>query len=204
MIGYIKGEVVFSDGAEVIVLTSSGVGYQIFFNGVLPEGKEIALYISHIVRETAEDLYGFKSLRGKKLFEKLISVKGVGPKSGFSLIGAIGINQILEAITFEDKKLLTKAPGVGQKAAAQIILDLGSKIQKVKMYVDSAPAAQVMDVQPAYHEESIDYSIIDEALEACIQLGFKEEKIKPIARRILDESDVTKSEQLVHLVLKEL
>ena len=69
MIAQLVGEITFSDGVELILLTNSGVGHQVYFNEILPEGTEVNLYISHIIRENGEQLFGFKSLRGKKLFE---------------------------------------------------------------------------------------------------------------------------------------
>ena len=68
MIGHIQGVVLFSDGTETILETSSGIGYQVYYNRVLPEGATAALFISHIVKENDEELYGFHSIRAKKLF----------------------------------------------------------------------------------------------------------------------------------------
>ena len=69
MIGYLNGEVLFSDGSELIVKTQSGVGYQVHFNNVVTEGSQIEIYISHVIKESSEDLYGFQTLRDKKMFE---------------------------------------------------------------------------------------------------------------------------------------
>ena len=68
MIGHIQGEVLFSDGVEVIISTNSGIGYQITFHKVLAEGQFASLFISHVIREAAQTLYGFEGLRDKKLF----------------------------------------------------------------------------------------------------------------------------------------
>ncbi len=142
MIGHIQGHVLFSDGTETILETTSGIGYQIYYNRVLPEGSVAALYISHIVKENAEELYGFHSLRAKKLFEMLLTVKNIGPKSAFALMRALNVKDICSAILLDNKKVLTSAPGVGPKAAAQMILDLQTKIQKVQMYSDCSVMAR--------------------------------------------------------------
>ncbi|MFG1515951.1 OB-fold domain-containing protein, partial [Halobacteriovorax sp. ZH3_bin.1] len=94
MIGLLQGEVVFSDGNELILFTPSGVGHQIYFQHVLPEGSVAAIFISHIVKEASEELFGFRSLREKKTFELLLSVKGVGPKGAFALVTSIGVDNI--------------------------------------------------------------------------------------------------------------
>lgn len=222
MIGFIYGEVLFSDGNEVIVQTNTGVGYQIFYNQVLVEGSEAGVYISHIIKEDSETLYGFHSLRAKKLFEMLLTVKGIGPKSAYSLVTNLGVNEIITAVTLDSKNVLTKVPGLGTKGAAQIILDLGNKIDRVKMYSDSRivykTKAKVVHTQlemiateePVYIEETVkkstvtNHEIMNDAIMACKELGFKEDKIIPIAQKILSANHITKPEQLIHLVLKEI
>lgn len=216
MIGHLTGVVVFSDGQETIVQTPSGIGYQVYLPKVLIEGAVAQLYISHIIRENDEALYGFESLRAKKLFELLLQVKGVGPKSAFALMGSLSVLEIIQAVQTEDKKKLKSAPGVGDKAAAQMILDLAKKIFKVQMYSDTKSRLSVLS--PSEQTEinldavaleytpitMVSHELLDEALMACRELGFKDEKIIPIAQRILGESEIHRSEQLVHLVLKQI
>ncbi|MBT7608957.1 MAG: hypothetical protein HN576_04330 [Bacteriovoracaceae bacterium] len=205
MIGYLKGEVLFSDGSETILLTSNGVGHQIYLNSVLVEGSESELYVSHIVKEASEDLYGFSSLRCKKLFELLLKVKNVGPKSAYSLISSLGSEQIINAILLENKAALKKAPGVGERAAAQMILDLAGKITKVKMYTEKNNKVET-DISISIIEDSAAPLglILSEAIMACKELGFVEEKILPVANKLILENKILKPEQLVHLVLREM
>ncbi|AUO00014.1 Holliday junction branch migration protein RuvA [Bacteriovorax stolpii] len=221
MIGFLTGEVLFSDGNESIIQTTSGVGYQVFYNKVLVEGTSAAVYIAHIIKEDSETLFGFSSLRAKKLFEMLLTVKGIGPKSAYNLISNLGVNEIINAVNLEAKATLTKVPGLGTKGAAQIVLDLAGKIDRVKMYSDStkvvrgglAPSAKIdfttIEETP-YIEEVVSvgsinqHEIMNDTLMACKELGFKEDKIIPIAQKILGANLITKPEQLIHLVLKEL
>ena len=222
MIGLIQGEVIFSDGFEIILLTNSGTGHQIYFQHVLPEGSKAAIFISHIVREASEELFGFRSLREKKMFELLTTVKGVGPKSAFSLISCLGVASVVDAVMLDNKKVLQKAPGVGAKAASQMILDLSGQVAKIKMYSAKTFAPKIADgsfsgetgkISFEYSEEEIetevqlqvyDEVILKDTLLACKELGFKEDKITPLAQRILSENQITRAEQLVHLVLKEV
>ena len=180
MIGFLTGEVLFSDGSESIIQTSSGIGYQVFYNKVLVEGTLAAIYIANI-----------------------------------------GVNEIINAVNLESKSTLTKVAGLGTKGAAQIVLDLGGKIDRVKMFSDStkiirgglAPS-RPLDFLPleeiGYVEETVDigstnqHEIMNDTLMACKELGFKEDKIIPIAQKILGANLITKPEQLIHLVLKEL
>lgn len=219
MIGFLCGEVLFSDGVECVIQTTSGIGYQVFYNKVLVEGSQAAIYISHIIKEDSETLYGFHSLRAKKLFELLLTVNGVGPKSAYGLISSLGVNDIINAVKLEAKNTLTKAPGVGAKSAAQIILDLSSKIDRVKMYSDSSktvrastPGAQpsLLEIEEVVYVENAvspsvnQHEILNDALMACKELGFKEDKIIPIAQKILGANNISKPEQLIHLVLREV
>lgn len=210
MIGYMLGRVIFSDGQETILVSSDGVGYQIHSYEILSEGSEQALFISHIFRETSQEMFGFKTLKEKKAFELLLKVKGVGPKSAYSLVQSLGFNGVVMAIRTEDKKSLQKAPGVGAKAAAQIVLDLSEKINSLQMYThgSSVPVIETKEavdlVVPEPNTDMISFSVLQETLMACKELGFREEQVTPVAERVMQENSVTRSEQLVHLVLKEL
>lgn len=221
MIGFLSGEVLFSDGNETIIQTTSGIGYQVYYNKVLVEGTTAAIFIAHIIKEDSETLFGFPNLRAKKLFELLLSVKGIGPKSAYNLITNLGVNEIINAVNFDAKAKLTKVPGLGTKGAAQIILDLAGKIDRVKMYSESTKIVKggyasntslIFEAQSEmpYIEEEVkagsinQHEIMNDTLMACKELGFKEEKIIPIAQKILGANLITKPEQLIHLVLKEL
>jgi Holliday junction DNA helicase RuvA len=220
MIGFLCGEVIFSDGNESVLQTSSGIGYQVFYNKVLVEGTQAAIFIAHIIKEDSETLYAFQSLRAKKLFEMLLTVKGIGPKSAYGLIANIGVNEIINAVNLEAKATLTKVPGLGTKGAAQIILDLAGKIDRVKMYSDSSktlknnfhsPKTNVLEmfddevfVDNSPIKNTNQHEILNDALMACKELGFREDKIIPIAQKILGANFITKPEQLIHLVLKEI
>lgn len=220
MIGFLQGDVLFSDGNEIIINTRSGIGYQVYFYHVALEGSRISVYVSHIVKEGSEELYGFKSLRDKKMFELLISVKGVGPKSAFNLMAALSTTQIIDSVINDDKKTLTKAPGIGTKAASQMILDLTKKIEKIKMFSNKTilipeVSSEVSDLdfsQPLLFEEIQEASgiimendqVLRDAIMACKELGFKEDKVLGLAHKILSENNIVKAEQLVHLVLKEI
>jgi len=218
MIGYLQGTVLFSDGNEIILGTNSGMGYQIFYKKVLVEGSVASLFVSHIIRENAQELFGFSSLREKKLFETMLSVKGVGPKSAFVLISTLGVLQTIDAVNFENKKVLSSVPGIGQKTSAQIILDLKDKINKVKMYSDAKVVLEIdTTTEVAYRElkvdnlvemvdglHSTDSKIMTDTIMACKELGFKEDKIIQLAQKILENNNISKPEQLIHLVLKEI
>ena len=192
MIGYLEGTVLYSDGSELILKTPSGTGYQIHCHSISARNSPLSLYITHIKRENAEELFGFPSIEEKKLFELLNTVRGVGPKSSYALLKSLPLNSIVEAIVSNSPKNLTCAAGIGPKAAAQIILDLKKKIQVFKSYV------------PTIETASSDKGVLDEAISACEELGLKPDKILPLAEKILQNHSVERPEQLVRLLLKEV
>jgi len=222
MIGVLTGQILFSDGVESIIQTSSGTGYQIFCAHIFPEGDVASVYVSHIVRETAELLFAFTSLRDKKLFELLTTVKGVGPKSAYNIVSQISQEEIVRAVSSDQKSILTKVSGVGAKAASQIILDLNKKIHKIAMYSNDQLSATLKGVDfvsaevsrnstesPVQKLEKVELgtdnnSILNDTILACENLGFQTDKVIPLAQRILKENTIKKPEQLVHLVLKEI
>ena len=219
MIGILSGKVLFSDGQEAIILTGMGIGYQAYCHYILPEGERTSLYVSHIIRENSEALYCFKNLREKKLFELLITVKGVGPRSAFNMVSKIGTEEIISSIRLDQKKILTQVSGIGTKAASQMVLDLQKKIEKLKMYskkplttmktlIDPLPESELEDGKKTseahQQEEPLDFAqkLLEDTVLACQNLGFQSEHIIPLAQKILRENQIKKTEQLVHLVLK--
>src|SRR5690625_2651033 len=131
MIAYIKGILTYIQDDSVIV-DVHGIGYEIIcanpFDFQLSLNKEVFIYTYHHVREDIHSLYGFKTEDEKYLFTKLISVSGIGPKSGINIQGSVDVAELISAVEREDEKYLTQFPGVGKKTARQIILDLKGKL----------------------------------------------------------------------------
>ena len=212
MIGCLKGKVLESNENKIVLLTNSGVGYEIYFssenNYLKPVTEEVLIHTTNIVKETSNDLYGFISSDEKKIFELLISVKGVGPKSAFSMVSAIGPQEIVQAILIDNKKILCSAPGIGKKAASQIVLDLADKISKFSSLAVKklSTGNQELEQQDAFLTSSAGSNdkFLNETVMACKELGFKEMEVSSLALSILNKVEVTSSEQLIHQVLKEL
>ena len=203
MIGYISGTVVFSDTNKSIILTANGIGYEVNTATPMVPNRDVALFISHIIRENAQDLYGFETADDKSFFEMLIDVNGIGPKSAFSLISHLGVNQIVSAITLDNSDILKSAPGVGKKSAEQIILSLKDKISKM----DLGYSAKVKPIKPGAKSNSVntvDAHLVKETLAACQGLGFKDQDVLPMIQRHLQSGQAHKPEELVKLILKEL
>lgn len=203
MIGYISGTVVYSDSQKSVVLTNSGVGYEICTSTPMVPNKDVALFISHIIREQSQDLYGFETVEDKKFFEMLLDVNGIGPKSAFALISHVGVQQIISAITLENVDILKSAPGVGKKSAEQIILSLKDKISKLEVgfAVKENPVKSGAKVKV---DNKVDAHLVKETLAACQGLGFKDQDVMPMIQKHLQEGIIQRPEELVKVILKEL
>src|SRR5690625_4118300 len=131
MIAYLEGKLVELTDSNAIV-DINGVGYQIAcanpFHFQNKLNQMIKIHTYHHVREDAQILYGFKDYDEKLLFSHIITVSGIGPKSGLSIVGNTTVEQFVLAIEEEDEKYLTQFPGVGKKTARQMILDLKGKL----------------------------------------------------------------------------
>ncbi len=163
MIAHVRGKIEEKFG-NCLIVDVNGVGYEItvptpdFEACVL--GEERKFYAYHQVRENAEELYGFSSLKAKKIFELLISVQGIGPKAGIAILSLAEAEEVRNAIANADMAFIAKASGVGKKSAERVIVDLRDKVG-----IPSHYGATDIKFTKAVNEP-------DEALDALIALGF--------------------------------
>lgn len=171
MFYYIRGTLVLVD-QNCAVIDAGGVGYKMTISGTtysaLPHSEEkcgnVTLYTYMAVREDGVELFGFATLEELNIFKLLISVSGIGPKAAMSLLSFLSPEKIALAVCSEDKKLISKAPGIGPKTAARIVLEL-----KDKLHADTA----VTDESENIAASSISTKgKTSEALDALMVLGF--------------------------------
>ncbi|MDO8572759.1 MAG: Holliday junction branch migration protein RuvA [bacterium] len=133
MISHLRGMVIFSSD-KFVVLDVAGVGYKI---GVTPDtlrrsssekGTEISLWIHLAVREDSMSMYGFLERQELELFEMLIGISGVGPKSAIGVLSVASVDALKSAIASGDTSYLTKVSGIGKKNAEKIVLELRDKL----------------------------------------------------------------------------
>lgn len=163
MIASLRGQVTEKYGDKVIV-ECAGVGYGVLVTasdfGGLATGTESKLYIFEQIKEDAHDLYGFRNLDAKQLFEQLISVKNVGPKVAMSVLNIGTPDEVRAAIAGGDVKRLQTAKGVGKRAAEQMVVELRDKI--------GAPASSL--AEDIVNRGGV--NITDEAVQALVSLGY--------------------------------
>lgn len=166
-----------------LYLNVNGVIYEIFIsincsNSI--DKKEIKLHISHIIREDSETLYGFLDIKEKKMFERLIKINGVGPKVAMAICSTFKPEEFIKIVQEKNIPMLKKVPGIGQKSASRILVELG------EFSLDS--------------EFSIQSSIYNEAALALESLGFKQDKIQ----KVLQECKGDDTSTLVKEALKKI
>ncbi|TXT17880.1 MAG: Holliday junction DNA helicase subunit RuvA [Erysipelotrichaceae bacterium] len=132
MIAFIKGTI-YSINPDFITIDVYGIGYKVYFNH--PEkvhlNEPVFLYTYHLIREDDHNLYGFLESKELDLFEKLISVKGLGCKTANGMLTYSSYDRLVMAIEQADVAALKQNPGIGAKTASQIILDLKGKLVSV-------------------------------------------------------------------------
>ena len=133
MISYITGSLEYIGNGDIIVETG-GIGYRVYISSSvmakLPRLRErVKVYTYMSVKEDGISLFGFNKMEELELFNKLITVNGVGPKAAISLMGALSYGDIIMAVVSEDAAALSKAPGLGKKTAQKIILELKDKFK---------------------------------------------------------------------------
>jgi holliday junction DNA helicase RuvA len=133
MIAHLRGRILEKHPTSLIV-EAAGVGYEVAisvasFSGLPGEGSEVSLYIHTHVREDVLALYGFVRREEKQLFERLISVSGIGPKLAMTVLSGIAADALVSALRSNDLTALTRIPGVGKKTAERMVLELRDKLE---------------------------------------------------------------------------
>jgi Holliday junction DNA helicase RuvA len=138
MIAYLRGQIVRQDD-KYIVLNVNGVGYKVFCNTLHPNflnQGDLEFFIHTVVREDTLELFGFFEQTSLKLFEKLINISGIGPRSALGIVNVGTIESLTEAINKGDLGYLTAVSGIGKKTAEKIILELRGQVSDIS-FTDS-------------------------------------------------------------------
>jgi len=178
MIAHLRGTLLAKHPNQAIVETA-GVGYDVTISvptfSDLPEvSAEVALYIHTHVREDVIALYGFLRASEKLLFEKLITVSGIGPKLAITILSGMPADEMVGAIRGNDVARLTRIPGIGKKTAERMVLELRDKLpQAAPLAAPSAPAMSSTeeDVLSALVNLGYQRAAAEKALAALVKRG---------------------------------
>src|SRR5437868_1406225 len=149
MIAYLRGTLIAKHPNQAIVETG-GVGYDLTitvptFTELPGVGAEVALHIHTHVREDVLALYGFLRPEEKQLFEKLITVSGIGPKLAVTILSGMAADEMVRAIRGNDVVRLTRIPGIGKKTAERMVLELRDKLPEKTGEVSAVPPASTVE-----------------------------------------------------------
>ncbi|MBU5362015.1 MAG: Holliday junction branch migration protein RuvA [Enterococcus sp.] len=192
MYEYITGRLTFISPGYV-VLDVNGIGYQIATGNPYRYSSKmeqsVTIYVQQIIREDAHLLYGFETLAEKELFLRLLSVSGIGPKSGLAIMANDDHQGLIQAIEAGDVTYLTKFPGVGKKTAQQMVLDLKGKLTEL-----------VEDPMSLFYEGNDDTALA-EAMEALQALGYSPKEIKKV-EKVLEKESLQNTDDYLRAALK--
>ena len=168
MISYLQGKIILKKD-KFIILEVNNIGYKVFISRAtlykLPEiGENLKLFCFQNVKEEALDLYGFLTYDELDFFEVLTDIRGVGPKSALDIASLGSLEKIKDRILMQDEKIFEGIPGIGQKKAMTIILELTGKIKMLSGSKSKGPA--------------------NEAEDALCQLGFSRQQAKDALKQV--------------------
>ena len=169
MIGFLSGKILEKD-ANTVIVDVGGVGYEVTiplstFYELGEIGSDVSLRIFTHVREDALQLFGFKTIRERDLYLKLVSVQGIGAKSGITMLSGMSADEIVTAIRTNNLARLTSIPGVGKKTAERLVVELKDKIGDLSSGTAATAAATGA---PGDTD-----SVFEDALSALVNLGYQ-------------------------------
>lgn len=194
MYAYIDGIVAWKN-SDSIVIEAGGIGYQIMVSGATlsaapAAGQRMKVYTLLNVREDAMELYGFYSMEEKRMYERLRSVNGVGPRTALQILSAMSIRDLSIALVAGDAAALTKVPGIGKKTAQRLMLELKDKLEEN----DLTAAA----ISPKVSQQGPEA----EAIAALISLGYASAEAAKAVSMVAGKTD--KADEMIFLALKGL
>lgn len=177
MIAHIRGQIL-SKAPNAVVVDCNGVGYELAisvatFTDLGAQGSETRLHVHTHVREDALALFGFSELTEKRLFEKLLTISGIGPKLAITVLSGISAERLVGAIRAGDHATLTKIPGIGKKTAERVVLELKDKLDDMQGFHPDQPAAA-----PSLG------AVAEDVLSALVNLGYP----RPVAHKAVESA----------------
>lgn len=167
MIAHLRGRLMLKSPNQAVV-ECAGVGYDVAisvetFGALAEEGAEASLFIHTHVREDQIALFGFAEVREKQLFEKLLTISGIGPKLAITVLSGIATDRLIGAIRGQDHGTLTKIPGIGKKTAERVVLELKDKLDDLAVAIPEVGGRAAAGTLGAHG---------DDAVSALVNLGY--------------------------------
>jgi Holliday junction DNA helicase RuvA len=178
-----------------IVVEAAGLGYKLYiplstFPLLPPENTPIHLFLSHVVREDAQTLYAFLKREERDLFEILIGLSGIGPKSALNLLSHLDPASFRKAIQNQDIARLNKVPGIGKKTAERLIVELKGHLSTLPLGSDTYPPSLA--------------PLMADAISALLHLGYPQPKAQKAVEAAHLETHPSDLSQLISLALQKI
>ena len=205
MISYLKGKYIDRTDDGSIILNVNGIGFEVFVTGEVlgrvayNNSDEIELFTYMQVKEDGMSLFGFLTLDELSIFKKIISVSGIGPKGGMSILSTLNREQFIMAVIDEDSDRIAKAPGIGKKTAAKLVLELKDKF-KLSDALSGGVSISDVDENPV---SKADNAIISDAIAALVALGYSSSESTKAVRGVQITEDMT-VDKLLSLSLRNM
>ena len=198
MIAFLTGKLL-EKHANTVIVDVGGVGYEVTiplstFYELGEPGSDVELRIHTHVREDAIQLFGFKSARERDLYLKLISVQGIGAKSGVTMLSGMSADEIVAAIRSNDLGRLTAIPGVGRKTAERLVIELRDKVG------DLAAAAGAAASVPG--DELPQSAVFEDALSALVNLGYQKAAAERALKKVVQDGTEMSVQKLLRRSLQ--
>ena len=199
MIGCLIGEV-FALEAHTVLLNVNGVGYEIdtplstFCQ--LQKGQKVTLWTHLVVREDAQQLYGFSEAQEKIIFRTLLKVNGVGPKMALGILSTLSVELLIHTIEHDDINTLIKVPGVGKKTAERLMIELRDRFKALSQSANSTSQTTTSQIQ------FMSNSPVAEAEAALQSLGYKPIEAQKAVAAV--KADYTESADIIRAALKSM
>jgi Holliday junction DNA helicase RuvA len=204
MIAHLSG-ILLSKQATSVILDVGGVGYEITipvstFYELEEPGSTVQLRIYTHVREDALQLYGFKTARERELFTRLISVSGIGPKLGITLLSGMSADEMIASIRTNNLARLTLIPGVGRKTAERLVIELRDKIASLSW----AELEEELGARTAAAPVTTEDSMRSDVLSALLNLGYQRSSAEKAVTSAFDEGGDISVELILRRSLRKL
>ena len=205
MISYLKGKYIDRTDEGSLIINVNGIGFEVFVPAELlgrasfNNDADLELYTYMQVKEDGMSLFGFATLDELSIFKKIISVSGIGPKGGISILSTLNREQFIMAVLDENSDLIAKAPGIGKKTAAKLVLELKDKFKLADALNGSISAADIT-AAPA---SKADEGIISDAIAALVSLGYTSAESTKAVRAVQITEDMT-VDRLLSLSLRNI
>ena len=198
MIAFLSGKLI-SKQANTVIVDVGGVGYEVMiplstFYELGEIGADVQLRIYTSVREDAIQLFGFRTTRERELYLKLISVQGIGPKSGIAMLSGMSGDEIISAIRTDDLARLVSIPGIGKKTAERLVIELRDKVRELSDGSSPRTSASQLPTE----------TVFDDALSALVNLGYQKNAAEKALQQAVKDGAEMSVQKLLRAALQTL